>query len=96
MTTGDEDSSLFLDIAESAPDRVAVIGLRRVVFPQRDHGDAVCGVPVVAAPNAAELVPLLRACIGLEQPRGAPVRHWLLTAIRAGQRREWAARLDRG
>ena len=79
-----EDSSLFLDLAERAPDRVAVIGLRRVVFPHRDHGGAVGGVPVVAAPNAAELVPLLRACVGLEQPRGSPLRHWLLTGSERG------------
>jgi phosphatidylserine/phosphatidylglycerophosphate/cardiolipin synthase-like enzyme len=81
---GDEDPSLFLDIAKCAPDRVAVIGLRRVVIPHRDHGEAVGGVPVVAAPNAAELVPLLRASIGLEQPRGSPLHHWLLTKAERG------------
>jgi phosphatidylserine/phosphatidylglycerophosphate/cardiolipin synthase-like enzyme len=79
-----EDASLFLDLAERAPDRVAVIGFRRVVFPYRDHRAAVGGVPVVAAPNAAELVPLLRACVGLEQPRGSSLRHWLLTGSERG------------
>ena len=81
---GDEDPSLFADLAERAPGRVAAIGLRQVVLPQLSHPAAVGDAPVVAAPNAEELLPKLRALIGLEQPRGSPLHHWLLTGFERG------------
>ena len=81
---GDEDPVLFTELAAAAPGRVAAIGLRRVRLPEQDLPAAVGTVPIVAAPNAEELLPRLRASVGLEQPRG-PARHrWLLTPFERG------------
>lgn len=86
----DEDPPLFTELATRAPGRVAAIGLRRVRLPNRDLPAAVGAVPVLAAPNAEELLPLLRASVGLEQPRGPEPHRWLLTA---GERGNDATRL---
>ena len=93
---GDEDPALFLDLARRVPDRVAAIGLRRVRLLAGDNPDAAGPVSVVSAPNAEELLPRLRASVGLEQPRGSTLQSWLLTAPRARQRRDAAAAVDRG
>ncbi len=81
---GDEDPALFLDLARRVPDRVAAIGLRRVRLLAGDNPDAAGPVSVVSAPNAEELLPRLRASVGLEQPRGSTLQSWLLTAPERG------------
>jgi phosphatidate phosphatase APP1 len=87
---GGHDPNLYMDLARRAPDRVAAIGLRQALDPdsygtgQPWHPERVNGVPVVRAPNGEELLPLLRASLGLGQPRGAGVRDWFLTRFERG------------
>ncbi|HYZ37337.1 MAG TPA: phosphatase domain-containing protein [Pseudonocardiaceae bacterium] len=84
------DPDLYTDLARRAPDRVAAIGLRQALDPgsygtgQPLHPERVNGVPVVRAPNGEELLPLLRASLGLGQPRSAGVQDWFLTRSERG------------
>src|SRR4051794_18270293 len=68
---GGHDPRLFAEFARAHPDRIAVIALRQVLGGPR-RGSTAChrlaGVAVVEAPNGEELLPRLRASIGLERP----------------------------
>ncbi|MDQ3764295.1 MAG: DUF2183 domain-containing protein [Actinomycetota bacterium] len=87
---GGHDPDLYADLARRAPDRVAAIGLRQALDPDSyrtgtpSQPEQVNGVPVLRAPNGEELLPRLRASIGLEQPRSATVRNWFLTPFERG------------
>lgn len=87
---GGHDPELYADLAHRAPDRVAAIGLRQALDPDcygtgtSSQPERVNGVPVLRAPSGEELLPRLRASIGLEQPRGAAVRDWFLTRFERG------------
>ncbi len=91
------DWRLFVDFARRHPGRVAVIAMREVVTrsltertSQEQHRFSV-----VAAPNGEEMVPQLRACLGLAPPRGSAVEDWLLTESERGndatRLRAWTA-----
>ena len=95
---GRQDPDLFTGLVAGAPGRIGVIALRQVASHRADDGDRAglpapdpgAGVPVVRAPNAQELLALLRAGLGLTQPRGdgpgGAAVHWLLTAAERGNR----------
>ena len=87
---GGYDPQVFTDFAHRHPDRVAVIALRQVVdadlpridLPSRPVGTV--GASVVGAPNGEELLPLVRAAIGIGQPREGSVADWFLSEFERG------------
>ena len=91
---GQDDPDLYAELAAAFPGRVAAVALRQVVGRDREGRagaplpDRVSGVPVVRAPNAEELLPLLRASLGLGPPAGdgpgGATPHWLLIAAERG------------
>ncbi|MGD9525697.1 MAG: phosphatase domain-containing protein [Pseudonocardia sp.] len=81
---GEEDPSLFIELAGQDSQRVAAIGLRRVVKPDRLLPEHVGAVPVAAAPNAEELAPKLWSCVGTGPPRFRGPESWLLSADQRG------------
>jgi phosphatidylserine/phosphatidylglycerophosphate/cardiolipin synthase-like enzyme len=87
---GEHDPEVFLDFAHHHPGRVAVIALRQVydvdrprITPSARAADTV-GAAVVGAPNAEELLPLVRAALGLGQPREGSVADWFLSEFERG------------
>lgn len=81
---GEADLSLFAEVARRSPERVAAIGLRRVVVPERSLPARVGDVPVVAAPNPEELLPLLWGCLESRHPHPSGPGSWLLSADERG------------
>ena len=73
---------MFVDFAYRRPDRVAVIGLRQVFDVDRPKIDLSAPVrgavdaAVVGAPNGEELLPLVRAALGIGQPREGSAGDW--------------------
>jgi hypothetical protein len=89
------DPQLFTDFTRCHPGQVAVIALRQVDVgransKQAPLGEQVSGVTVVTAPNGEEMLPRLRASLGLDQPRRTAVDDWFLTT---SERRNDATRL---
>ena len=87
---GEHDPEVFLDFAHHHPGRVAVIALRQVydvdrprITPSARAADTV-GAAVVGAPNAEELLPLVRAALGLGQPREGSAADWFLSEFERG------------
>ena len=87
---GAYDPQVFVDFAHRRRDRVAVIALRQVIdvdSPRINlpHGarDTV-GAALVGAPNGEELLPLVRAAIGIGQPREGSVADWFLSEFERG------------
>ena len=84
---GGPDPALYAGLAQACPGRVAAIALRQVVGPDPAADglpEQVHGVPVVRAPNGEELLPRLRAVLGLPMPRGGAVENWMLTDAERG------------
>jgi len=89
---GGYDPEVFVDFAHHHPSRVAVIALRqvydldrpRIALPTR-AADTV-GAAVVGAPNGEELLPLVRAALGIGQPREGSVADWFLSDFERGNR----------
>ena len=87
---GGHDPQVFVDFAYRHRDRVAVIALRQVIdvdsprinLPSRPEGSV--GAAVVGAPNGEELLPLVRAAIGIGQPREGSVADWFLSEVERG------------
>ncbi len=83
---GGLDPQLFVDFAARRRDRVALIGLRQVFDTDRSKVDVPAPVrdlveeTVVGAPNGEELLPLVRARLGIGQPRSASLADWFLSA----------------
>ncbi|WP_207787365.1 phosphatase domain-containing protein [Actinomycetospora cinnamomea] len=77
---------LFGGFARDHPDRVAAIAMRRLLdvedaSTRADDG----GPPVVTAPNGEEMLPGLRAVLGLDEAGGAPrIDDWFLTDAQRG------------
>jgi phosphatidylserine/phosphatidylglycerophosphate/cardiolipin synthase-like enzyme len=86
---GGHDPQVFVDFACRRPDRVAVIGLRQVFdvdrstvkLPSPTRG---VGAAAVGAPNGEELLPLVRAALGIGQPREGSVGDWFLSELERG------------
>ncbi|MDD7966183.1 phosphatase domain-containing protein [Actinomycetospora lemnae] len=85
------DPQLFAEFARDHPGRVAAIAMRRLVDVDRVvrhlRPDAVAtgAPPLVEAPNGEELLPRLRAVLGLSAVSGAPaIEDWFLTAEERG------------
>ncbi|MHC1558967.1 phosphatase domain-containing protein [Actinomycetospora sp. C-140] len=84
------DPDLFAGFARDHPGRVAAIAMRHLVeVDDIDRGDSADGVdhdpPLVEAPNGEELLPRLRAVLGLDHAAGAhAVDDWFLTARERG------------
>ena len=79
----------FADVIAQAPDRVAVVGMRQTLAPDEtrtglQETDHLRGVPVVYAPNGAELLPQLLVAAGLRQRPAAGLGDWLLSAAERG------------
>jgi len=87
---GEHDPRLFVEFAHRHPDRVAVIALRQVYDVDRPnlrlspHVGETIGAPLVGAPNGEELLPLVRAALGIGQPREGSVADWFLSAAERG------------
>ena len=87
---GGHDPQVFVDFACRRPDLVAVIGLRQVFDVDRPKIDLSCPVrgavdaAVVGAPNGEELLPLVRAALGIGQPREGSVGDWFLSEFERG------------
>ena len=87
---GGHDPQVFVDFACRRPDRVAVIGLRQVFDVDRPKiklpspGRGAVGAAVVGAPNGEELLPLVRAALGIGQPREGSVADWFLSEFERG------------
>jgi phosphatidylserine/phosphatidylglycerophosphate/cardiolipin synthase-like enzyme len=87
---GADDPRLFLDFAHRRRGQVAVIGLRqvfdvdepRLAPASRSRGTA--GAALVGAPNGEELLPEIRAAMGIGQPRQGSVADWFLSAFERG------------
>jgi phosphatidylserine/phosphatidylglycerophosphate/cardiolipin synthase-like enzyme len=87
---GGYDPQVFAEFAHHHPHRVAVIALRQVIdvdpprisLPSRPVGTG--GAAVVGAPNGEELLPLVRAAIGIGQPREGSVADWFLSEFERG------------
>ena len=87
---GGHDPQVFVDFANRRRDRVAVIALRQVVdvdspkinLPSGSRGTV--GAAVVGAPNGEELLPLVRAALGIGQPRAGSVADWFLSEFERG------------
>jgi phosphatidylserine/phosphatidylglycerophosphate/cardiolipin synthase-like enzyme len=87
---GGHDPQIFADFAHHHPERVAVIALRQVYDVDRPRitpsvrGADTVGAAVAGAPNAEELFPLVRAALGIGQPRAASVADWFLSESERG------------
>jgi phosphatidylserine/phosphatidylglycerophosphate/cardiolipin synthase-like enzyme len=87
---GGLDPQLFVDFAADRRDRVALIGLRQVFdtnCPKVDvpaHVQALVDEAVVGAPNGEELLPLVRAGLGIGQPRTGSLADWFLSEDERG------------
>ena len=87
---GGHDPQVFVDFACRHPDRVAVIALRQVFDVDRPKIDpsvraaGTVGAAVVGAPNGEELLPLVRAALGIGQPREGSVGDWFLSEFERG------------
>jgi len=87
---GGYDPQVFVDFAHRSRDRVAVIALRQVIdvdrpkinLPYRPEGSV--GLALVGAPNGEELLPLVRAAVGMGQPREGSVADWFLSEFERG------------
>jgi hypothetical protein len=87
---GEHDPRVFVDFAHRRRDRVAVIALRQVIdvdrpkinLPYRPEGTV--GLALVGAPNGEELLPLVRAAVGMGQPREGSVADWFLSEFERG------------
>jgi phosphatidylserine/phosphatidylglycerophosphate/cardiolipin synthase-like enzyme len=77
---GGLDPQIFLDFARRRPDRVAVTGLRQV----SDTDQPTLDEAVVGAPNGEELLPLVRAALGIGQPRTGSIGDWFLSDLERG------------
>ena len=88
---GGHDPQVFVDFAAAAGTVFAVIGLRQVfdVGAGQDQyvvpglGFRRCAA-VVGAPNGEELLPLVRAALGIGQPREGSVADWFLSEFERG------------
>src|SRR3954449_411438 len=82
---GEHDPRLFVDFAHRHPDRVAVIALRQVYDVDRlkltpsSQARGPAAATVVGAPNAEELLPPVRAALGLGQPTTGSIEDWFLS-----------------
>ncbi len=82
---GGDDPRLFDELDRRHPGRVGAIALRTVTPAGSDREGALPGVvPVVRAPNAEELLPLLRHALGLHRPAGRGPQDWLLSGAERG------------
>ena len=87
---GGYDPHVFVDFAERRRDRVAVIALRQVIdvdsqkINQPPLPEGAVGAAVVGAPNGEELLPLVRAALGVGQPREGSVADWFLSEFERG------------
>jgi phosphatidylserine/phosphatidylglycerophosphate/cardiolipin synthase-like enzyme len=87
---GGHDPQVFTDLAHHNADRVAVIALRQVYDEDRPRvapsarAEHTAGSPLVGAPNGEELLPLVRAALGVGQPRGGSVADWFLSEFERG------------
>jgi phosphatidylserine/phosphatidylglycerophosphate/cardiolipin synthase-like enzyme len=87
---GGHDPQVFVDFAYRRRNRVAVIGLRQVFDIDRPKINlsssvrAAVGAAVVGAPNGEELLPLVRAALGIGQPREGSVADWFLSESERG------------
>ncbi|RBY95385.1 phospholipase [Blastococcus sp. TF02-8] len=88
---GGHDPELFDQLARQHPARVAAIVLRSVAAPtpvdESRSASPTLGagsVPVVWAPNAEELLPLVRRALDLTRPGSRGPRDWLLSAAERG------------
>jgi len=87
---GAYDPQVFVDFARRHRDRVAVIALRQVInvdsprinLPPGARGTV--GAALVGAPNGEELLPLVRAAMGIGQPRERSVADWFLSEFERG------------
>ena len=87
---GGHDPHVFVDFAHRYRDRVAVIALRQVLdvdsprinLPSRPGG--AVSAAVVGAPNGEELLPLVRAAVGIGQPREGSATDWFLSGFERG------------
>src|SRR4051812_19199395 len=87
---GGHDPQVFVDFAHRYRDRVAVIALRQVLdvdsprinLPYRPDG--AVSAAVVGAPNGEELLPLVRAAVGIGQPRAGSATDWFLSEFERG------------
>ena len=77
---GGLDPRIFLDFAHRRPDRVAVTALRQV----SDTDQPTLDGAVVGAPNGEELLPLVRAALGIGQPRTGSIADWFLSELERG------------
>ena len=99
---GGHDPHVFVDFAHRYRDRVAVIALRQVIdvdsprinLPSRPGG--AVGAAVVGAPNGEELLPLVRAAVGIGQPREGSATDWFLSELERGNEATRLRRVDRG
>ncbi|MCZ2822680.1 DUF2183 domain-containing protein [Modestobacter sp. VKM Ac-2977] len=86
---GEHDPEIYQDFARRHPDRVEAIALRRVlpVGGEQDGGEpsgAVGEVPVVRAPDGAELAARLDTTLDLPPAAPAGPEAWFLTAAERG------------
>ena len=85
---GGHDPRVFVDFGYRRRDRV--VGLRQVfdVDPREDQLSSrvrgAVGAAVVGAPNGEELLPLVRAALGIGQPREGSVADWFLSGFERG------------
>jgi phosphatidylserine/phosphatidylglycerophosphate/cardiolipin synthase-like enzyme len=87
---GEHDPEVFVEFANQRPDRVAVIALRQVydldrlrIAPSTRSTDTV-GAAVVGAPNGEELLPLVRAALGIGPAREGSAADWFLSEFERG------------
>lgn len=87
---GGRDPQVFVDFACRHRDRVAVIALRQVFDVDRPKIDLssrahdIVGAALVGAPNGEELLPMVRAALGIGQPREGSVGDWFLSEFERG------------
>jgi len=87
---GGHDPQVFVDFGTRRRDRVALIALRQVFDEDRPKLDLsaaardAVGEALVGAPNGEELLPLVRAALGIGQPREGSVEDWFLSEFERG------------
>jgi phosphatidylserine/phosphatidylglycerophosphate/cardiolipin synthase-like enzyme len=87
---GGHDPQVFGEFTARRRDRVRVVGLRQVFDVERGNinmssqGLGSVGAPVVGAPNGEELLPLVRAALGIGQPREGSIADWFLSELERG------------
>jgi phosphatidylserine/phosphatidylglycerophosphate/cardiolipin synthase-like enzyme len=87
---GGYDPQVFVDFEHRYRDRVAVIALRQVLdvdsptINLRSRPVGTVGATVVGAPNGEELLPLVRAALGIGQPREGSAADWFLSEFERG------------